>query len=166
MAENKIDLHSLTTNDIPLNTSESPGLSQCARQLIQIERSRNKDRSAYFDKAGFTAEMNQWQYPLHLIDFETTTPALPFSQGMKPFQTVAFQFSHHLLHDNGDVEHRGEFLDSTHSLLINSWLVWSISIVDTINRRFPDNTTSLMCFATAIDGRVAETSINEMTKIR
>ena len=32
LAENKIDLHSLTTDDIPLTTSESPGLSQSERQ--------------------------------------------------------------------------------------------------------------------------------------
>ena len=38
---------------------------------------------------------------------------------MKPYQTVAFQFSHHLPHDNGDVEHRGEFLDATPGVLSN-----------------------------------------------
>lgn len=43
------------------------------------------------------AEMDNWQWPLHCIDFETSTSALPFFLNMRPYQTVAFQFSHHVL---------------------------------------------------------------------
>jgi hypothetical protein len=41
--------------------------------------------------------MDGWDLPLHMIDFETSTPALPFFKGMHPYQTLAFQFSHHIM---------------------------------------------------------------------
>lgn len=45
------------------------------------------------------------QYPLHFIDFETCTMAVPFHKGMKPFQNVIFQWSCHTLHEDGGIEH-------------------------------------------------------------
>ena len=55
-------------------------------------------------------EMAEWTYPYHFIDFETSTVALPFHAGMRPYEPVAFQFSHHVMHEDGRVEHVGEFL--------------------------------------------------------
>jgi hypothetical protein len=54
-----------------------------------------------------------WQWPLHMIDFETNTVALPFYKGMHPYETIAFQFSHHIMHENGQIEHAGQFLNIT-----------------------------------------------------
>jgi len=34
------------------------------------------------------------KYPYHFIDFETSTVAIPFHKGMRPYEPVAFQFSH------------------------------------------------------------------------
>jgi len=55
-------------------------------------------------------EMAQWVYPYHFIDFETSGVALPFFAGMRPYEQIAFQFSHHVMHADGRVEHAGEFL--------------------------------------------------------
>jgi len=55
-------------------------------------------------------EMESWIYPLHFIDFETSAVALPFNKGRKPYEQVAFQFSHHVAHENGTIEHANEFL--------------------------------------------------------
>ena len=51
-------------------------------------------------------------YPYHFIDFETSSVALPFYAGMKPYEQVAFQFSHHVMHKDGRVEHVGQYLNT------------------------------------------------------
>lgn len=57
------------------------------------------------------AEMATWKFPLHFIDFETSTVALPFTKGRKPYEQVAFQFSHHILQENGSIEHKTEYIN-------------------------------------------------------
>ena len=37
-------------------------------------------------------EMSCWTYPLNFIDFETSTSALSFYDGRKPYERIAFQF--------------------------------------------------------------------------
>jgi hypothetical protein len=49
---------------------------------------------------------------LHFIDFETSAVALPFHGGMRPYEQVAFQFSHHLMHADGRVVHQTQFLNA------------------------------------------------------
>ena len=56
--------------------------------------------------------MDSWNYPLHFIDFETTMVAIPFKKESKPYEGIAFQFSHHTVDENGIVTHAGEFIDS------------------------------------------------------
>lgn len=43
------------------------------------------------------SDMDAWHWPLHMIDFETSAAALPFFADMHPYETLAFQFSHHIL---------------------------------------------------------------------
>ena len=56
--------------------------------------------------------MNGWVFPLHFIDFETSMAAIPFNAGRKPYEGIAFQFSHHLVQSDGIVEHAGEYLNA------------------------------------------------------
>jgi hypothetical protein len=39
--------------------------------------------------------------------------AIPFGRGRRPYETVAFQFSHHVMLADGRVEHRDQFLEAT-----------------------------------------------------
>ena len=58
--------------------------------------------------------MDKWEYPLHMIDFETSAVALPFYEGMRPYESIAFQFSHHIIRktDTGyTIEHAGQFIN-------------------------------------------------------
>ena len=66
-----------------------------------------------FCKTAFAMEHARWTYPFNLIDFETSTVAIPFTRGRKPYEQIAFQFSHHLLHADGRVEHASQFLEVT-----------------------------------------------------
>jgi hypothetical protein len=91
----------------------STGLNNGARfdrQSLQIERTNSKIKEAYIDKEGLRSEIDNFDWPLNLVDFETTGPAIPFFKSYKPYQGLCFQFSHHVLHKDGRVEHKNEYL--------------------------------------------------------
>lgn len=87
-------------------------ISSSERQWIQIEKSRSNNMSIHVEKEGLTTEMNLWTFPLHFIDFETSTVALPFTAGRRPYEQVAFQFSHHIYLEDGKIEHKTEFISN------------------------------------------------------
>lgn len=88
------------------------GLSIKQRQWLQVSGLHDEDRErGYFlDTTLVRNAMSEWRFPLHFIDFETAAVALPFHAGMRPYQSVAFQFSHHLMEANGEIRHVGQFL--------------------------------------------------------
>jgi hypothetical protein len=86
------------------------GLSSSDRKKMQATKAKQNDSSYYFDKTGFDDEMKQWKYPFHMIDFETSTVSLPFHKNKRPYQGIAFQFSHHIIHENGNIEHANQFI--------------------------------------------------------
>lgn len=71
----------------------------------------------YLDIAGLKDEMKNWEFPLHFIDFETSAVALPFYDKMRPYEQIAFQFSHHRVDLNEDgtykITHAGQFINTT-----------------------------------------------------
>ena len=83
------------------------------RQQLQVDKAVKNDMTIYVNKEGLKAEMNRWVSPIHAIDFETSTVALPFTAGRRPYEQVAFQFSHHIIHNNGRVEHADEYISNT-----------------------------------------------------
>ena len=92
---------------------KSEGLSNSERQWIQIVKERDGDTTEYFDKEGFLKESQNWKYPLHFIDFETSTVPLPFHKFSNPYQQIAFPFSHHTLSDEGEITHKSEYINTT-----------------------------------------------------
>lgn len=94
----------------PEELSGQSKLSSAQRQWIQICAAKGTFNSAYLDKEGLKKEILKFTWPLHFIDFETTAPAIPFYKGYAPYQGVSFQFSHHVLHADGRLEHAGQFL--------------------------------------------------------
>ena len=36
--------------------------------------------------------------------------AIPFYANQRPYETIAFQFSHHVMYENGDIEHKNEYI--------------------------------------------------------
>ncbi len=105
-----IKLTDITKDDINYEDSSSPQLSLKERQWLQIEKVQNQDVTAYFDSDSIKNEMKKWKYPLHFIDFETSAVAIPFHKGMRPYEGIAFQFSHHTVDERGDIKHAGQFL--------------------------------------------------------
>jgi len=88
------------------------GITRAQRQWYQIAgvSSLSPNSDVELDMKYLRDEMDTWCFPFHFVDFETTSPALPYSTGKSPFDLLAFQFSHHMLHENGEVEHVSEFL--------------------------------------------------------
>ena len=110
--EEGIDFKDQLTED-NIGLKEDPEkLTTSHRQWLQIEKEIINDSSIYVDKDGLKEEMEKWKYPLHFIDFETSTVALPFNKGLKPYEQVAFQFSHHIYHKDGSIEHANEYINN------------------------------------------------------
>ncbi len=107
----RVKMSDLTMEDISPKPDDRPGLSASQRQWLQVEKYQKGDDTIWLDRAGLRHEMNQWVFPLHFIDFETTMVAIPFNAGRRPYEGVAFQFSHHVVHADGTVEHAGEYLN-------------------------------------------------------
>ena len=108
-------LSQVKEEDLKLTEHELSPLSNSERQWMQVaglpEDSRHK--GYYLDWKGLHSSMREWTYPLHLIDFETASAALPFHAGRRPYEQVAFQFSHHVLEADGHLRHVGQFLSDT-----------------------------------------------------
>lgn len=110
--QGKILMEYLTAEDLKLKP-EAGKISRTERQMLQVEKAVANDLNPYVLVDELKAEMNSWKFPLHFIDFETSTVAIPFTKGRKPYEQIAFQFSHHILHENGNIEHKTEFINDT-----------------------------------------------------
>lgn len=110
--EGKYHLDDLKKSDISPTPKNEPGLSSSERQWIQVDKYQKGDNSPYIDYEGLADERSQWHYPLHFIDFETSAVAIPFSKGRKPYEGIAFQWSHHIVYNDGKIEHKGQYLNT------------------------------------------------------
>ena len=91
-------------------------LSVKSRQWLQIEKrvaeSLGKPVDFYLDVKNLRDEMVEWKFPLHFIDFETCTSALPFTRGRHPYEQIAFQYSHHIVYSDGNIQHKSEYINA------------------------------------------------------
>lgn len=83
-----------------------------SRQLLQINKVKERDETPWFDEESLRRHMSSWKFPLHFIDFETSRMALPTQKGFEPYSQVAFQFSHHTVEMNGTVRHAGQWIET------------------------------------------------------
>ena len=52
------------------------------------------------------AELNDMEFPIHFLDFETIGLAIPRYADTRPYQTIPFQWSDHILFEDGRLDHR------------------------------------------------------------
>jgi hypothetical protein len=71
--------------DFPLST----------KQRIQV--SAAKSGQTVIDHDGISQRINSWEYPLHFLDYETFSYAIPQFDGVRPFQQMCFQYSLHTI---------------------------------------------------------------------
>lgn len=114
LADGKFLMESFTREDLtPKSGEKTPeiGMSSLDRQDVQRELALSGSKSPYVLREQLALEIGTWKFPLHFIDFEGTRTALPFYKNMRPYQQVAFQFSHHIVHQNGRIEHATEWIN-------------------------------------------------------
>lgn len=108
----KLKLSQVDDLDLNIVDTDLATLSDAQRRWLQVNGLPPeclKD-GYYIDRPGLSLAMQSWTYPLHLIDFETAAVALPFHAGRRPYEQVAFQFSHHVMEADGSIRHADEFL--------------------------------------------------------
>jgi hypothetical protein len=81
------------------------------RHLIQQEAL--KTNAPVIDEKPLRIFLDKLVFPLYFFDLETIGPAMPLHDGAKPYQAIPFQFSLHVLEENGTVTHH-EFLADKH----------------------------------------------------
>ncbi len=108
----RVKLAELTEEDISPKKSDKPGISPSMRQWLQVRKTQAGDKTVWIDKESLKWEMDNFVFPLHFIDFETTMVAIPFNKGRHPYEGIAFQYSHHIVHEDGRIAHQGEYLNT------------------------------------------------------
>jgi len=104
-------LESLDETDYWPNNFESRiGLHPAERRQLQINKIKQKDSTPFLDREGLKREFETFEPPYHFIDFETTMVALPFHSGRKPYEAIAFQYSYHLMDEQGRIEHKNQYI--------------------------------------------------------
>ncbi len=105
-----VKISQINEDDISPEPDGKPGWSAPQRRWLQVEKVKNGDTNVSIDVESLKSEINSWVYPFHFIDFETCMTAIPLNNNERPYQGLAFQFSHHVLYSDGRVEHVGQFL--------------------------------------------------------
>jgi len=105
-------LAEVSQDDISYNEGDE-GLSVSERQWMQISGEWPGGPPFFLDRERMSKAMAEWEFPLHFIDFETASVAIPFFKGHRPYEMVAFQFSHHVVDQEGCVAHQNEYLNTS-----------------------------------------------------
>jgi len=81
-------------------------------QELQIETCKTKE--PFVDKSIIEDFLGTIKYPINFFDFETFQDAIPRFDNQRPYQQIPFQYSLHILHEDGTLEHK-EFLGDENS---------------------------------------------------
>jgi hypothetical protein len=89
-------------------------LREAPDELLSAIQQRVKECSVtgepYFNAEGAAAELAAYGDPAYFLDFETISFVVPRWEGTRPYQKLPFQFSLHIVHGDGSMQHHG-FLD-------------------------------------------------------
>lgn len=105
IAKGKTSLFDIDVERLKNNNGELGPRGQ--RQTIQIQNTRSNTE---WKSPELIPTLQGLQYPLHFIDFETYTGALPFHIGMRPYELIAFQWSCHTIANPGSAPEHAEWI--------------------------------------------------------
>lgn len=89
---------------IPKIPRDFDGLSTVQARVVEAVRTGTR-----FHDPAVSRKLRKIKFPVHFLDFETFSPALPLYASTRPYQIMPFQWSDHILSTDGAVRHR-EFL--------------------------------------------------------
>jgi hypothetical protein len=81
-------------DDYPLGANASLQIAHHRSQEIKLDRER------------IGAFLEGISYPINFFDFETFQEPIPRFDGQRPYMQIPFQYSLHILHEDGRLEHR------------------------------------------------------------
>ena len=93
LANKRVELDNLPA-DFSLNETQ-------LRYLKSVER-----KEPIVNFVGIKDKIEELEYPLYFLDFETDGPAVPWFNGLHPYEQFPFQFSCHILYLDDSLEHR------------------------------------------------------------
>ena len=76
----------------------------------EIQRECHINDKPHIHKEKIKSFLNQLDYPLYYLDFETFSTAIPKFDGLKPYSQVPFQYSLHVVKEEGAEAEHFEFL--------------------------------------------------------
>ncbi len=79
---------------------------------LQIQHHKSQEIKIDMDK--IKAFLNTIEYPINFFDFETFQNAIPRFDNQRPYAQMPFQYSLHILHEDGTLQHK-EFLGDENS---------------------------------------------------
>jgi hypothetical protein len=82
------------------------GLSLLQRRALEALKSGKR----VVDPAAREA-LGAVQFPVHFVDLDAFSPAIPLCAGTRPYEVIPFQWSDHELRENGELIHREFLLD-------------------------------------------------------
>jgi hypothetical protein len=68
-----------------------------------------KTKKSHINTNEIETFLGKLRYPIYHFDFETFQEAIPTFKGIKPYEQIPFQYSIHIEHEDGTLEHK-EFL--------------------------------------------------------
>jgi hypothetical protein len=119
------------------------------RQRIIVEAHNS---GTYVDREGIGEFLSRLKDPLHFLDFETVSGAIPLFDGTRPYQQIPFQFSLHIL-DGGLTHHsviasgdpRKEILDKLTQYILPQGSIlayyapFEINVLNNLAEQFPEH---------------------------
>ena len=97
-----LSLGVIAITDVPDGFPLSP------KQRRQV--SAAKSGQVEIDREEIAKRIDEWDYPLHFLDYETFAYAIPQFDGVRPFQQMCFQYSLHTIDRPGAAPRHSYFL--------------------------------------------------------
>ena len=110
-ANGKYFLDDIDEREFEEKNDQREELTRKQRQLLQIHKIKTRDTTSWINRVSISKIFESLKYPLHFIDFETTRVAIPFHRSMRTYSQLAFQFSEHLITQDGSIKHASEFIN-------------------------------------------------------
>lgn len=116
---NEMGIHSIHNipDNFPLSTNQSR-----ARDCFRFNQ-------PYYDEA-LAWELEELNYPLYFMDFETVFPALPRYKGMRPYDHIPFQWSVHLQKTPDTEPEHHDFLHTDNSDPRETFITSLLSVLE------------------------------------
>jgi hypothetical protein len=104
-----------------ISIKDIPNDVRLSRQQ-QIQKECVITGTTHVEKDKIQLFLDKLEYPLYYLDFETMGPAIPIYDGVRPYQTIPFQFSLHIVVNDASEPVHHSFLadgkeDPRHQLL-------------------------------------------------